>query len=56
MTARTIIQLIKTSHGCGSVHETVPKKEHTKLSAMRNEPIAKEIGLGTSDVSFAATT
>jgi len=41
---------------CGSVHETVPRKEHTKLSAMRNELIAEEIGLGTSDVSFAATT
>jgi hypothetical protein len=40
----------------GSVHETVPRKEHTKLSAMRNELITKEIGLGTSDVSFAATT
>ena len=40
---------------CGTVHETVPRKQHTKLSAMRNELIAKEIGLGTSAVSFAAT-
>jgi hypothetical protein len=41
---------------CGGVHETVPRKEHTKFSAMRHELITEEIDLGTADVSFAATT